>query len=130
MGTIGQRIRSRREELDMSQDELAKRTGYRHRSSINKIETGRELPMRKVEVFAKALDTSVSYLMGWETDMKSLATYIGSAATGQTILSPEELEMMRKFRLISPEAKETVTTLIDTFYEKYKKGNEKSEEAV
>ena len=66
MGTIGQRIRCRREELDMSQDELAKRTGYRHRSSINKIETGRELPMRKVEVFAKALDTSVSYLMGWE----------------------------------------------------------------
>ena len=36
--TIGQRIRLRREELNMSQDELAKRIGYKSRSSINKIE--------------------------------------------------------------------------------------------
>lgn len=45
-------------------------------------------------------------------------------------LSLEEKTMITKFRLISPEAKETVTTLIDTFYEKYKKGSEKDEEAI
>ena len=35
--TIGQRIKERREELDITQDELAKRLGYKSRSSINKI---------------------------------------------------------------------------------------------
>ena len=34
------RIRKRREELGMSQEELAKKMGYKSRSSINKIEMG------------------------------------------------------------------------------------------
>ncbi|MCD7810386.1 MAG: helix-turn-helix domain-containing protein [Ruminococcus sp.] len=38
MNTIGQRIKTRREQLGLSQDELAKRLGYKSRSSINKIE--------------------------------------------------------------------------------------------
>ena len=42
---IGDRIRKKREELGMSQEELAKKIGYRSRSSINKIENdGRGLP--------------------------------------------------------------------------------------
>lgn len=64
---IGERIKSRREELGMSQDELAKRVGYKSRSSVNKIEAdGRGLPQNKIVAFAKALDTTPSYLMGWE----------------------------------------------------------------
>ena len=35
---IGERIKYRREQLEMSQDELARRLGYKSRSSINKIE--------------------------------------------------------------------------------------------
>ena len=35
-----ERIRRRREELGLSQDELAKKLGYKSRSSINKIEKG------------------------------------------------------------------------------------------
>lgn len=38
--TIGERIKFKREELDISQDELARRLGYKSRSSINKIELG------------------------------------------------------------------------------------------
>lgn len=64
---IGERIKHRREELSMSQDELAKRVGYKSRSSVNKIEAdGRGLPQRKIVAFAKALETTPSYLMGWE----------------------------------------------------------------
>lgn len=63
---IGDKIRARREELGISQDELAKRVGYRSRSSINKIEIdGRGLPQSKIVAFAKALNTSPAYLMGW-----------------------------------------------------------------
>lgn len=64
---IGDRIKLRREELGMSQEELAKKVGYKSRSSVNKIEMdGRGLPQRKIAAFAKALSTTPSYLMGWE----------------------------------------------------------------
>lgn len=61
------RIRSRREELGMSQEELAKKMGYKSRSSINKIEMGEnDIPQSKIVAFAKALDTTPAYLMGLE----------------------------------------------------------------
>ncbi|WP_094607772.1 hypothetical protein SPSIL_008600 [Sporomusa silvacetica DSM 10669] len=62
-----ERIRLRREELNMSQEELAKRLGYKSRSSINKIEIGEnDIPQSKIKAFAEVLQTSPSYLMGWE----------------------------------------------------------------
>lgn len=36
--TIGERIKKRRLELGMTQDELAKKLGYKSRSSVNKLE--------------------------------------------------------------------------------------------
>ena len=64
---IGDRIKKRREELGMSQEELAKKVGYKSRSSVNKIEIdGRVLPQNKIVIFAKALETTPTYLMGWE----------------------------------------------------------------
>jgi len=64
--TIGDRIAARRNELGMSQDELAKKLGYKSRSSINKIEKGgNELPQKKIVAFAYALDTTPEYIMGW-----------------------------------------------------------------
>ena len=64
---IGDRIRIRREELQMSQDELAKRLGYKSRSSINKIEANsRNLTQSKIKAIADALDTTPSYIMGWD----------------------------------------------------------------
>lgn len=57
----------RRLQLDMSQEELAVKLGYKTRSSINKIESGRnDVTQSKIEAFAKALDTTPAYLMGWE----------------------------------------------------------------
>lgn len=66
------RIRQRREEPDMSQDELAKKLGYKSRSSINKIEKGEnDIPQSKIVAFAEALNTSPEYLMGWDSDDKN-----------------------------------------------------------
>ena len=46
---FGQRIRDRRIEIGLTQDELAKRSGYTSRSSINKIELGIvDLPQSKM----------------------------------------------------------------------------------
>ena len=66
MTTIGDRIKSRREELGLTQDDLALKLGYKSRSSINKIEKdGRNLPQKKILDIALALDTTVAYIMGW-----------------------------------------------------------------
>ncbi len=66
--TIGQRIKARRESLGLTQEQLAKKVGYASRSSINKLELSRELPLNKVEIMAVALDCSPSFLMGWISD--------------------------------------------------------------
>lgn len=51
----------------MSQDELAKRIGYKSRSSINKIELGHyNLTQSKIKAIADALETTPAYIMGWE----------------------------------------------------------------
>lgn len=90
---IGQRIKQRRLELNLSQDELAKKVGYKSRSSINKIELSRDLPLKKVELMAKALETTPSYLMGWN-DIN--VTGIGRALKELTHNSDLELALLSR----------------------------------
>lgn len=72
MPTIGSRIRSRREELGLSQEELGNKLGYKSRSSINKIELDqRNLTQSKIKAIADALNTTPAYIMGWESEEQS-----------------------------------------------------------
>lgn len=58
-------IKRRRKSLKLSQDELAKLTGYTDRTSISKIESGKvDLPQSKIRLFAQALHTTEGELMG------------------------------------------------------------------
>ena len=62
-------IRSRREELGLSQEELGNKLGYKSRSSINKIELDqRNLTQSKIKAIADALNTTPAYIMGWEPE--------------------------------------------------------------
>ena len=66
ISSVGNRIRTRREALGLSQDELAKRLGYKSRSSINKIELDqRNLTQSKIKSISDVLDTTPAYIMGW-----------------------------------------------------------------
>lgn len=66
MNSLYKRIKSRREELGFSQEDLATKLGYKSRSTIAKIESGEnDIPQSKIESFAKALSTTPAYLMGW-----------------------------------------------------------------
>ena len=78
MGTdIGKRIRFQRESLRITQEELAKKLGYKNKSSIAKIEIGEnDIPQSKVVAFANALNTTVAYLMGWVDNANSSSDYI------------------------------------------------------
>lgn len=65
--TIYDKIKKRRLELNLSQEELAKKMGYKSRSTINKIESGKvDIARNKIAMFAKVLNVSPSYLMGWD----------------------------------------------------------------
>lgn len=65
--TIGKRIRRRREELGLTQDDLAKLMGYSGRSAISVVELDkRDITWENVCKYAKALQCSPSYLMKWE----------------------------------------------------------------
>ena len=53
------RIRERRKQLGMTQEELATKMGFKTKGSISKIESGeRNLPTSKIKQFAKILDTT------------------------------------------------------------------------
>ena len=121
MTTIGDRIKARRIELDMSQDELARLVGYKSRSSINKIESdGRLLPQRKIIEIANALNTTPAYIMGWEepapcTPSPSLS------------LTQQEETHIKKYRQLDADGKEEIDDIIDV---KLAKLQRKAEEDV
>ena len=62
---IGQRVKARRRQLHMTQDELAAKLGYTSKATISKIETGvNDIALTKVDAFAKALLCDPRYLLG------------------------------------------------------------------
>ena len=69
--TMGERIKQRRMELDLSQRDLAAKMGYASNTTIAKIEQGKvDVSQARAAQFAEALGVSVAYLMGWEEIQK------------------------------------------------------------
>ena len=71
---LATRVRQRREELGLSQEELALRMGYSSRTSINKIENGRPCSQKIIARLAGALRVGIPYLMGWDEEDKEQPT--------------------------------------------------------
>lgn len=72
MSTVGDRILFMRKQLGLTQEELAKRMGYKSKSTINKIELGiNDIPQSKIFQFAEVLGTTPAYLMGWDEEEKT-----------------------------------------------------------
>ena len=67
VNNIIKRIKKRRLELEYSFQDLADKTNM-SKSTLQRYETGaiKNLPLDKLEVLASALQTTPSYLMGWE----------------------------------------------------------------
>ena len=69
--TIYERIRLLRIKAGMSQDDLARAMGYKDRSMITKIESGKvDISQKKILAFARVLNTTPGYLMGWEEEQQ------------------------------------------------------------
>lgn len=110
MNEIGYRIKQRREELQITQDELAKRMGYTSRSTINKVEKGiNDVTQTNVVKYAQALDCTPAYLMGWEVRKPD-------EKTGELLIevrkSPRLLHLVEYFMKLNPSQQESVLALI------------------
>ena len=98
--TIGDRIRQRRIELGMTQEELAFKLGYKSKVSINKIElNGRNLTQSKIKAVADALDTTPMWIMGW--DSKAV-----------TVTDADTIDVVQKYRQADAQTKEMVRRLL------------------
>lgn len=72
---LNDRIKSRRLELNMTQEELALKVGYKTKGAISRIENGdRDISQSQITAFAKALNTTEAYLMGWEETSTDILT--------------------------------------------------------
>ena len=68
---LGQRIKQRRQELNMTQTQLAEKTGYADKTAISKIEKGVvDLTQSKIQIFANALDISPAKLVTGFNEVK------------------------------------------------------------
>lgn len=114
---IGDRIKYRREELKMSQDELARRLGYKSRSSINKIERDASgLPQNKIADIANALSTTPAYIMGWEEEIKKNPVEMAERHF-EMIMDEDLAEIFEDFKKLDAKKRKIVKDLIRSLAE-------------
>jgi transcriptional regulator with XRE-family HTH domain len=99
--TIGEKIKARRIELGMTQQELADKMGYTSRSSICVIETGKEnnLTEERIGEFAKALQMSPMELFDREEKP-------------DFVLRDDEMELIIEWRSADVQTREMVKRVL------------------
>lgn len=120
--TIGERIKQRRIELGLTQEELAKRLGNKTRAAVCRVEKDKEdLTTERIRKYAEALCCEPAYLVGWkeEQDMSDahkalLEAYVNRERLSQ--YSPEQinraLNFLDAFTKASPEIQAAIETLL------------------
>jgi len=119
--TIGERIRQRRIELGLSQEELAHRMGNKSRASICTVENDKEdLTTTRIRKFAEALECSPGYLMGWEDD--GIPTVVRKVPADTVQIErydglseknmKEAMELYQKYMNAIPEIRDAVARLL------------------
>ena len=116
--TLGEKVKLKREELNLSQEELAEKMNYKSKTSIHKIEVGiTDLPLSKVKELAAVLKTTPAYLKGWEEEKtQEKENNIFSKLTDEELAKLEKFKNMSTVMFmnegndISDEDKETLAT--------------------
>lgn len=117
MNNIGSKIRARREELKLTQRELAARMGYTDHTTITRIEAGKtDPPLSRVSQFAKALGVTPGHLLGWDAEPEDLG-----AMAARMLMDPRTLQMVQDFLTLDETDQATVRTLVASLADKKKK---------
>ena len=94
---MGERIRARRNELKLTQRELAARVGYANSSAIARIERGEtDLTQSRIADFAKVLGTTPLHLMGWDVKPEE-----AGATAAKVLKNPDTFHFMQNYLSLS-----------------------------
>lgn len=115
--TIGSRIKARRQELRISQRELASRMGYTDHTTITRIEAGKvDPPQSRIAQFAKALGTTPGHLLGWDAEPEDLG-----AVAAQVLADPNLLQLVQTYQTLSDADRYALRLMADSLALKTKK---------
>ena len=103
--TTGERIRKRRNELGLSQEELAHRLGNKSRASVCTVENDKEdLTTDRIRKYAEALETTPGYLMGWEDE---------APVSPDPAKVEEAMKLYEQFSRLTPEYQKTLLNMLE-----------------
>ena len=110
--TVADRIKELRTEKGITQTELAKRLGNKDKSTISKIESkGNDISLKDIKRIAEVLDTTPSYLMGWDLGEKNrLLTYNDRWA--KLITDETVRQLVNEFAQLPSQQQEIVLNLV------------------
>lgn len=115
--TIGSRIKARRQELRISQRELASRMGYTDHTTITRIEAGKvDPPQSRIAQFAKALGTTPGHLLGWDAEPEDLG-----AVAAQVLADPNLLQLVQTYQTLNDADRYALRLMADSLALKTKK---------
>ena len=105
--SFGERLRRRREEKGMTQQQLARQLGI-SKSAVGNYETGVSMPREDVLLrLFSALDAEPNYL------------FQDSFRPGGGVLSSGEQRLVQRYRALSAKGKAAVNTVLDAVEEKH-----------
>lgn len=116
--TVGEKIRKRRIELELTQEDLAKRLGYSTTSAVCRAETGKDrLTYARIYKFAKALDTTVEYLSADDESIKKDEEYAYAGLVEYRELYVDKAERIfeyaKRLSRLPDETRKAIELLID-----------------
>lgn len=116
---VGDKIRERRIELGMTQEELANKMGFKSKTTVTKVENNiNDVNQKRIVEYAKALNTTPAYLMGWEDDdNQDQLEIMVEQITGEHKTRPIDRILPRLLELNEKEV-EIIENLLDLFVTK------------
>lgn len=113
--TVGERIKQRRKELNISANALGIKLGV-NRSTICRYESGyiEKMPIDILKPIAKALNTTPEYLMGWEDEQQKndiQADIILKMRTDDTFMS-----VVESLYKLDPDKLESINQMLNTLF--------------
>jgi transcriptional regulator with XRE-family HTH domain len=122
--TIGDRIRERRIELGLSQQELAEKLGYRSKVSVSHAENDRDdMTTTRIQKYADALDVTPGYLMGWTRESfdidNGIHDYNEHLQNIYSYFGYEEHYIVEVYDKLSSKGRKEMLTLISNLQKKY-----------
>jgi transcriptional regulator with XRE-family HTH domain len=114
--TIGERIKTRRNEMGLSLRDAAARLGYNDHTTLSRIEAGKvDLPQSRIVKFAEVLGVTPGYIMGWEQEPEDMG-----ALAAMVLKDPGLLKLVKNYSVLDESDRATVAALVSSLAEKKK----------